>query len=136
MIWDESDDTGLCLPPEGYDFDLEEQVTLGANDLLEVADSLTNHYRKVISIRNKYSNIYDGEVSSVDMGNSAIFALQYVDGTNDDEVLVVHNFSESEQTITIDTNLEIVDNVVVQGKNARKTNSTLIISPFSTVILQ
>lgn len=136
MIWSENDDSEQCLPPEGYDFDLDEQITTGATDLLAVPDSIINHYRKVISIRNKYPYMYNGTVSSVDMGNSAIFALKYIDESNDDEVTIVHNFSETEQTITIDNGLEIVDNVVVKGTNATKSNTSLKISPFSSVVLK
>jgi len=139
MIWSSTDATGACDPPAGYDYNLANQVTDGVDDLLVIPDSLLNHYRKVISIRNQYNDYIErGGVVAVDL-NSSLFALEY---TREDlsKILIVTNFSPDPVTADLPGAMAILDQIKTLGTAGTVTNNggsySLTVSGYSTLILQ
>jgi alpha-amylase len=134
MIWSEFDDGGRTNPPPGTTFDLDTQVKQGALDLIDLPFSLTNHYQKVISLRNKYALIETADVSFVNLGNTAIFALEYHQVNEEDNVVVVHNFDQLAMTIPWEgTILEQINTTQVRPI---LDEGLLTLAPYSSVILK
>lgn len=139
MIWSSTDTTGACNPPVGYDYNLANQVTQGVDDLLLIPDSMTNHYRKVISLRNYYNDyIASGAVASITL-NDALFALQFTREDNS-QILVVTNFSSEPVTADLPSQMAILDQIKTLGIAGSVTNSggiySLTVAGYSTLILQ
>ncbi|MCX5774799.1 MAG: alpha-amylase family glycosyl hydrolase, partial [Firmicutes bacterium] len=139
MIWSSTDTTGACNPPVGYDYNLANQVTQGVDDLLLIPDSMTNHYRKVLSLRNYYNDyIASGAVASVTL-NDALFALQYTREDNS-QILVVTNFSNEPVTADLPNQMTILDQIKTLGIAGSVTNTggvySLTVAGYSTLILQ
>ena len=108
---------------------VELQITQG--------DSLLAHYRELITWRNEISELHEGNIQYHDTGNAQI--LSYLRRTQSDEALVVHNLSGEEQQIKIEMDqggnlfTEIIKN---SSKTAHFDNDTLVIAPYSTLILK
>lgn len=89
-------------------------------------DSLWYHYQKVINIRNTYSkDLARGKFNVIDMGNPAIYALEY------DNVILVHNLSEEMNTITQD-----YDKINSVNGKVKKVGNTLELSAYTTIIIE
>jgi alpha-amylase len=134
MIWSEFNDGGRTNPPPGTTFDLDTQVKQGALDLIDMPFSLTNHYQKVISLRNKYDFIETADVSFVNLGNTAIFALEYHQVNEEDSVVVVHNFDQ--QAMTIPWEGTILEQINTTQIRPILEEGLLTLAPYSSVILK
>lgn len=141
MIWSKEDKTGQCSFPDKTRPDLNntKQVENGAADLLSDPDSLLNHYKKVINIRNKYSFIKTGtfESLSTSLGltkeHRGILAYKITNG--DDYITVVTNFGKTNDQIT-SPGTEIIDSINTIHKKPAIESGLLKIGAYSTVILK
>lgn len=137
MIWSEKDKTGECKYPENNTSYLftGDQVSKGAEDQLKDTNSLLNHYKKVINIRNKYPFLKNGVFKSLSKDILAKGAFGYQISLNDEYINIYHNFSDKNATITVEGS-KIVDEINV-SKIAPKLNGTqLTLAPYSSVIIQ
>ena len=135
MIWSETNKAGETKPPVGYTYDLNNQVKRGAFDLIDEDFSLTNHYKKVISLRNKYPLMERSAVEKMTFESTALLGLHYL-GTEDlsDDIYVVTNLSN--EVVTFETEFAIIDEVNTNQIKATLLNDVLTLQPFSTVILK
>lgn len=87
MVWGEGKD---AKSPKDADYKgtFESSVKAQLND----KDSLLSHYKKIISLRNKYIDINDLKVSVYQTKNQALLALNYF--SKGQEFVVVHNLSD------------------------------------------
>jgi glycosidase len=79
MVWSSSDKTGECDFPESDRPDLEdnEQVSLGADDLIGRPLSLLSHYRKLAEVRNSHMDAFrNGVFSAIPTGLKNIVAYR------------------------------------------------------------
>lgn len=132
MIWDNNDLTGKTLGPSAADYDGE--APIGVKQQASDKSSLYNHYKQLVSLKNTYDVITDGQYESLDFGSN-IYALKSYD--EDEEVIVIHNLSDSESTIEYDfTNYKISAQIFNLSKtNAKLNSSSLVIQPYNSVIL-
>lgn len=141
MIWSKDNKTGQCSFPDKTRPDLNntKQVENGATDLLNDPDSLLNHYKKVINLRNKYSFIKTGTFESLSSSlgltkeHKGIMAYKITDG--DDYIIVVTNFGKTNDQVT-SPGTEIVDSINTIHKKPEISNGLLKIGAYSTVILK
>lgn len=140
MIWDESNKLGQCDFPEKNRQDLNNtvQVKKGVNDLLNENYSLTNHYKKVLNIRNKYPYFKNGTFENltnvVDAQNKNVLIYKIKDGDN--SIIVCHNFNDKAIEIDIkNIATTIVDSINTTKKIPKFSNGKLGIGAYSTVIL-
>ncbi|MBU0534231.1 MAG: alpha-amylase [Candidatus Omnitrophica bacterium] len=111
MQWDDTENGGFTKgkPWEKLQ-DNFISINVSSQELKE--DSLLNHYKKFIRIRNKYGELIDnGEIRSVGANNDKIYAYIY---TNDDRgLLFIHNFDDKEAK---DIKLNLYDAGIKSGK--------------------
>lgn len=119
MVW--SLDEELADPPAQADYVPEQDNSV--EDALKDKDSLLNHYKNVLKIRNSYPSISRGEVSVLDLGTE-IFALDHGD------VIVVHNVSS--ETVEIDIE---VSKFKVVGGSVEKTKDGLSLEANSSALI-
>ena len=141
MIWNKEDKTGECKFPETDRMDLakNDQVESGVYDELKNKNSLVNHYRKVINVRNKYSvfknGIYTDLTPTLNINSEKDQVLAYKISYNDEYVIVVHNFSDYNQKVT-SPGTELLDTINTDQRVSELRGEELIIAHHSTVILK
>lgn len=128
MLWSSEDKTGIPYNPPGVNY--TNQVKTSVEEQLEDKESLLNHYKLVASIRNKSTLYETGQLEHVDVKNDSIYAMNLY---NDEEsILVIHNFSEVEQTIEINVESKDMDTT---NKNNKLKGNTLTLQPLSSSVI-
>jgi alpha-amylase len=132
MIWDNNDNTGKTLGPSAADYVGDEAV--GVKQQIADKNSLYNHYKQLIRIKNTYDVITDGKIESLDL-NDNVYALRSYSET--DDVIIIHNLSDTELTIEYDFAEYKIDEQVfnLSQTKAKITSTSLVISPYNTVVL-
>jgi alpha-amylase len=130
MRWGES--TSDCQQPEGYTF--KGQVTTTVSGALKDGWSFLNHYRKVLSIRNKYNDFFRyGTYEAFDLGNTRLgcFKITY----NNKSYFLVHSNSASAIAVSASFASTLLEDVPSSGTASSLRNSTLTVQPYSSVWL-
>ncbi len=97
-------------------------------------NSILNHYKTFIQLRNNNRALTYGELEPISLSNNEICA--FVRSTNDESVLVLHNLSQADITINLPASLGEYNKFVFKNKEATVKNSAVMISSYSTVILK
>lgn len=119
MLWGEGKDANSPVNSD-YTSQIESSIKQQEKD----KDSLLNHYKKVIELRNKY--VYNKNASKFDVSDDRVFALNY-EGN-----VVLINFSED--NIELDIKGKILDQINVLDKSV--LNNTLTLGGYGVVILE
>ena len=97
-------------------------------------NSIYNHYKTFIHLRNSSRPLTYGEVEPVNLNNNAL--CSFIRSTDDESVFVLHNVSGTDITVTLPDNLKQFSKVAFKNKNASLKNNALNLPAYSTVILQ
>jgi len=134
FIWSEGDQTGQTNPASAADYNMSLQVTKGVEDLKEIPNSLWNHYKKVISIRNKYNNVIERASITAPNLDPKLYTLQYAQGENN--LTIITNVTGGDITITNSLGLTLIEGIYPTTNQGSVSSDTMIIPAFSTLILQ
>lgn len=132
MIWGEESIT--CKQPENFTFTPQTENTVKSCE--ENSNSLLNHYKKVLKLRNKYKDVFrKGSWDELNIGNSTRgFGFKItLDGT---EYALVHNCGESNIEHTFDGDMEILGTIETMQKSASLSNKKLSLPGYSTTLLR
>lgn len=90
------------------------------------ADSMLNHYKKLIAMRNENPTFYNGTYETLGMGGGGIYAYKVWDENG--QYLVIHNQRRDDKTITLNVGgTDIYDNKeVAAGSYELKAYTSLI----------
>lgn len=126
MVWGEGKDANS---PKDADYagNFDSSVKLQQQD----KQSLWNHYRQVITLRNQYLTLDLDNVEAKDFGVKEVFALEF---TTEHTRLVVHNFSDQTVNFQLE-NYRLLDQVDVLAKSTYKNNQVEL-AGYSTMILE
>jgi alpha-amylase len=130
MVW--GGGVTACDNPENYVS--TNQVTLGALDALEIGDSTTNHYRKIIAVRNRHNALFEkGVYSDLGLVSTAVcgFTITY----DDESYVLVHNISAGEVTLSLSSAVSIVEDINTSGTASTLVGTNLIVEPYSSVLV-
>jgi alpha-amylase len=97
-------------------------------------NSIYNHYKALMQLRNSSKALTYGELEAVNLSNSAL--LSYLRSAEDESVLVVHNLSASEITVVIPESQKEYSKMTFKNKEATVKNGSLKIPAYATVVLQ
>lgn len=135
MLWGDDD---LVKDPTGATYST--QIDSSVADQLEDENSLLRHYSKLLSIRQRYPAIARGDYSALTSSSKYLggFLVDY----NDEQLVILHNVSDSEITVDI-SNLKGIGDFTVSelceivgvGK-ATLSGTTLTIGGQTSVILK
>lgn len=91
------------------------------------ADSMLNHYKKLIAMRNENPTFYNGIYEKLGMGGGGLYAYKVSDDSN--QYLVVHNQRGEDKTITLNVDgTDVYNNTEVSaGTYELKAYSSLIL---------
>ena len=137
MIWSQTDKTGQTDLPNGATYDMKLQVQLGAHDQREIADSLLNHYRKVINVRNQY-NDYIEKATVTQVGTDPrIYGLEYETDAGFLTILTNTSAETIEETLT--GNYQLLTDIPTSKAHVTITQQggkTIVkIPPFASAVL-
>lgn len=131
MVWGQGEP--MCHQPEGLVF--PGQVTKGVKEAQADGYSMLNHYRKVISIRNKYGKMFRyGTFTAIPFGSSrcAGFKIEY----NGETYYLIHNANSKDATISVDGPKEIVEIIPTSKTNPSFANGKLNLPLYSSVLMK
>lgn len=97
-------------------------------------NSMYNHYKNLIKLRNTCTPLRNGTYQPVDLGNGMIMA--YERATDDETIYVIHNLSSA-------TNIKISNDLFENGiaiyssnEKTQLNNSTINLEQYSTIIIK
>ena len=95
-------------------------------------DSMFNHYKTLIAMRNENPTFYDGTYETLAMGGGGLYAYKVYDDNN--QYLVIHNQRKDDKTITLNVDgTDIYNNIEVSaGSYELGAYSSLILKYAST----
>ena len=92
------------------------------------ADSILNHYKKLIAMRNQHVAFYNGIYEKLETGNEGLYGYKVTDGEN--QYLVIHNQTAEDKTITLNVSGEDIHN------NVEITEGSVEIKAYSSLIMK
>ena len=99
MKWSASEDGSKMTAPPNADLTVKQDNIAGAYDQLRDENSLLNHYRLLLKLRNQNPQIARGTVTARDFGDDTICAYTCIyDGT---AVMVIHNLTLEEKSFDL-----------------------------------
>jgi alpha-amylase len=134
FIWSETDKTGQTNPASAADYNMTLQVTKGVEDLAVIPDSLWNHYKKVISVRNKYNDFIETARLTATNIDPRLYTLTYT--TDAGELTIITNVTGIEITVSNSEGWTLLEGIFPTLDQGSVTSSELSIPPFSTFILE
>ncbi|QCR23112.1 alpha-amylase family glycosyl hydrolase [Pontibacter sp. SGAir0037] len=101
---------------------------------LQNENSLLNHYKTFIQLRNSSKALTFGELEPVQLNNGSVGA--FLRTHSDETLLVLHNLSGAEASVKLPDNLQGYTKPFFQSKDFSFQNSTLRLQPYATLILK
>ena len=125
MKWSASDDGSSIARPEGSDLTVDQNQIDGVAEQLSDENSLLNHYRLLLKLKNQNPQIARGTVTACEFGKDSICAYTCIyDGV---AVMVLHNLDLEEASFDLNT-LGFSDFTELRGyivaKNAEGENES------------
>jgi len=101
FIWSTTDVSGMTNPP--INSDTVKQPVEGLDVQIKDGNSLVNHYKKLIAIKNSYPEIARGSVKALDLGNDNICAykVSWLYEEAERTVWIVHNLSKETEEVDL-----------------------------------
>jgi glycosidase len=132
FMWDTKDKDKLRTTWE-KPFNSNDSTMIPLSVQMKDQNSLYNHYKKWIQLRNESAALTYGEIEPVNFNNRALSAFVR---TGDDPVLVIHNVSGAELSVTLPDALVQYTKIFYKDKNASLKNRSISIPAFSSVLLK
>jgi hypothetical protein len=133
LIWSEADKTGETNPASAADYNMTLQVTKGVDDLMAIPDSLWNHYKKVISVRNKYNDFIETARLTATNIDPRLYTLTYA--TDAGELTIITNITATTIAVGNSEGWTLLEGIYPTLEKGSVTASDLTIPPFTTFIL-
>ncbi len=142
MLWQWGDDPWRTDVPVGTDYPMANQVREGVYDLLDQPFSLTNHYKKVLNVRNQYPWLRQARIEHVTLPNNLLAGLKYTSKDGEKQLFVVHNIDRTPQTFAISRlgeqqNLAVVHDIFASQERVQvDENDSVTLGAFSSVVIE
>ena len=129
MQWEEKENAGFTTGTPWLKLGNAEKINV--KKALSDKDSLFYTYQKLIALRKNLSIITEGTYQSIDTNNPQV--LSYVRQLGQETLLVVVNFSEKEQTYTIDPDVHIKE-ILIHNYDRKISNSLSPYEAFAGIV--
>jgi glycosidase len=96
-------------------------------------NSMYNHYKTFIHLRNTNKALTYGELEPVSLDNTELCA--FIRSTNNESLLVLHNLSRSNVNVNLPVELKEYNKILFKNKEATLKNNAVMIPAYSTMIL-
>ena len=133
FIWNTKSEDGCRATWMEPKYSTEKTVTPAAVQA-EQENSLLNHYKGFIQLRNTSKALTYGDFEPVIFPNPAVGAFMRTHP--EESLLVLHNLSASEVSISLPADLEEYEKIMFRNKEAEFKNDKLELPAYSSVVLQ
>ena len=133
MLWSETDKTGQTNPASAADYNPTLQVTQGVEDLQAIPNSLWNHYKKVISVRNKYNHIIEKATIVATNLDTRLYTLTYTYAG--ESITIITNVTGTEITMGNQEGWTLLEGIYPTLNRGTASADQLYVPAFSTLIL-
>lgn len=130
MVWGEGE--AICAQPEGVT--VEKQVTVGVKEAEKDGYSTLNHYRKVLSLRNKYKDMFrKGTFTAIDVPEDGIgFKVTL----GEESFYLLHNTKGAELSFTLPGAKTLLESIDTMKTAASLSGETLKLPGYSSAIVR
>ncbi len=133
MVWFEES----RLPQSNWRPNINNKDTVSVEVQQQDADSLLNHYKKLIKVRKENVALTKGDFKGIEVDSNKVIA--YSRTFEMEEMVILHNVNPEEQTIVLDhvelKNMDFIFESTGDGKNIINGNE-ITLAPRTTVILK
>lgn len=142
MQWQKNLDPWRTDVPDGTTYNMTNQIREGAFDLLEVPFSLTNHYKKVLSVRNSYEWMNYATIEQIVIPNNVIAGLKITSRDEANTIYVLHNVDNVEHEIELSRlkddadGFTIAHDIFTSQIRATITKEVLTLGAYSSVVIE
>ena len=133
FIWSKTSTDKFRTTWEEPRFSVESAVT-PMQDQLKDENSLLNHYKSFIKLRNSSSALTYGDLTPVDVSNPVVSA--FVRADEKESLLVMHNLSAENQVFSLPENVKEFTKSYFTDAETNVTNARVEIPAYGTLILQ
>lgn len=131
MVWGDASIT--CEQPEHYE--VEEQTSDNVKKAVNTPYSTINHYRKVLSIRNKYKDLFrKGKFEAIEFTGKRLAAFKIT--LESETYYLIHNVSDASITASIEGAKEIVEEINTKKVAPTFDGVNLTLAPYSSALLK
>ena len=130
MVWGEEAIT--CKQPENYTVD--KQTETSVKDAEADPWSFYNHYRKVLSVRNKYNKVFQkGDYELLSWAGKQAFGFKIT--SDSDTYYLVHNCSSAELELDV-SGSSIVEDIMTMKEASSLSNGKIKLKGYSSVLIK
>jgi glycosidase len=97
-------------------------------------NSLYNHYKTFLNLRNTSLALTYGELQSVNLNSAGVCA--FIRNHQTESLLVLHNVSGAELSVNIPGNLQAYQQVAFQNNKVQVSSGQIKLPAYSTIILK
>lgn len=131
MVW--GDESITCKQPENFIYTPQTETSVAKAE--SDGYSLLNHYRKVISIRNKYKDAFrKGNYEVLEFGKNRVtgFKITY----NNDTYYLIHNCYNSEAEVTLPGGTTLLEDIPSMKTEAKLNSGKLTLAGYSSALIK
>lgn len=122
ILWNK-DGVGVTTGPKDATYQQKDPIYV--DEALKDKDSLLNHYKRVISLRNQHSEISRNSVEIIDLNDDRLAVLDY------GSIVIVHNLSKE----NVSFELEYQEVIAIQNE-AKINGNTIVIDGKQSLIIK
>jgi alpha-amylase len=133
FLWDEIKNDKGRTKWEKPQYNTDSSIVPAAKQLKD-KNSLINYYKTFIALRKSSKALTFGDVTPLDFGKPelCVFGRNY----EDESLLIVHNLSKTDMSITLPADLGQYSNIYFKIKNNNIKDNTIQLAAYSTIILK
>lgn len=110
-----------------------DQTVIPVEEQLEDENSIYNHYKTFIKLRNGSKALTYGDIEPISLDKSALSVFKR--STGDESVLVIHNLSSQEVNIKLPESLKAFRHELFKSKDSELRINELHLPAYSTIVL-
>ena len=127
---------GHCfISPENTPVDASSYLYPSVAEQQADENSILNYYKRAMQLRNMFPSIARGRVENLSPENNSYICI-VTKTYGDEKITIVFNFDEWEQTVSVAGGEIVGDLYVDNSQSATYENGTLVLPPYSIVILK
>lgn len=105
---------------------------ISLEDQLKDPNSILNHYKKLIELRQIHKAISLGEIEKIESKDRSVLA--YIREYANERIIIVHNLNRVKNIF--ETTWKIEDKDILYSRNTNLEENKIILGPFSTIIIK
>ena len=129
FIWSDTNTEGMCSLLANSDYTKRRYAAL--DEQQKDSNSLFNHYKKVLEVRNNHSSLVNGKAELFDTNNDAVYGV--ISRNDKEDILVIHNFGKSVNEITVE-GYNLSESITLNNEKVNNKDGVVSLPAQSTAV--